>query len=254
MRIKPSTNHKTIVLDELFSASKDAITCRNVISKLAYHLQNPLVITGSVALKCHLFRYGISQQKTALTDLDILVANTSSLTESLNQDFLVAHFHPLSKQGRTLLQLVEKTSALRVDIFTPFSTTLDTRWVDVTLGDKLCKLVSVEDLAARLLTVMGSALQNEPVDPKYVKSFQTLRPLVNTSTIDTIWRNYRKTHLAPAFEKTATTVQQYLESHPDLLKKPIYNQDIHQRCSSCQLSKRFPLASRSKIYEMLGYV
>ncbi len=252
--IKPSTNHKVIALHELFSAKEDARIYRDVIAKLASCFQTPLNLTGSTALKCHLLDYGIRQKKVALTDLDILVANASCLPESLNQDFLVAHFHPLSQPGRMLLQLVEKTSALRVDVFTPFSTTLDTRLVDVTLGDRLCKLVSVEDLAARLLAVIGAVLQHEPIDPKYVESFKMLKPLANTSTIDAIWKDYRKAHLAQAFEEATTLIQHYLESHPELLKKPVYNQDIHQSCSSCQVSQRFPLASRAKIYDMIGFV
>ncbi|MEM7738946.1 MAG: hypothetical protein AAF267_24545 [Deinococcota bacterium] len=225
-----------------------------MIAKLSNCFQTPLTLTGSTALKCHLLGYGINQTKTGLTDLDILVPNAAALPESLNQDFLVAHFHPLSKQGRMPLQLVEKTSAVRVDVFTPFSTTLDTRSVDVILGDRLCKLVSVEDLAARLLAVMGGVLQNEPIDPKYVESFKTLRSFVNTSTIDAIWKDYRKAHLVQAFEEVATLIQQHLESHPELLKKPVYNQNVHQSCSSCQASTRFPLASRAKIYDMIGFV
>jgi len=69
-----------------------------------------------------------------------------------------------------------------------------------------------------------------------------------------IWREYRKEDQPLNFEEAAEGVKLSVIASPALLQESPYGQDTNQVCSWCQESKLFPLASLSKIYEILGYV
>ncbi len=86
--------------------------------------------------------------------IDVVVEGLPSLRTSLSQDFLIMHFHPHRGRGKILIQLVDEDHGTRIDVFTPGSSSLTTRLTDSAIGDLQCRIVSAEDLLAKLLSVI----------------------------------------------------------------------------------------------------
>jgi hypothetical protein len=69
-----------------------------------------------------------------------------------------------------------------------------------------------------------------------------------------IWRDYRKDrqpiNLDTAIEETGKS----LEANPQRLKAEAYSQDKGLICPWCCESEWFPVADRSRVYDILGYL
>ncbi len=241
-------------LQKIFRSSDDIAKCHGALSKLTRHLEEPVVVTGSIATSWHLIKNGRPEKKRHLNDIDIVVEGLFSLRASLSQDFLINHFHPRRGGGKILIQLVDEEYGARVDVFTPSTRTFTKRLTDFALGEVSCRIVSAEDLSAKLLTVIYSAADGEPIDPKYVESFHLLSTVADLDILREVWREYRKEGQPLDFDEAAAAVQRSITAHPGLLRASHYSQDVKQTCPWCSESEQFPLAPRSKIYGILGYV
>jgi hypothetical protein len=241
-------------LDELFLADEDITRCLGTLSKLARHFEEPIIVTGSIATGWHLLKNGRLTQKRRLNDIDVIVEDLSSLHQSLSGDFLIKHFHPDRGQGRILIQLVDEEYRTRVDIFTPTTRTLTNRLIDSAIGEVSCRLVSAEDLAAKLLSVIYPATSGEPIEPKYVEHFHLLSTVADLNVTREVWREYRKEGQSLEFDAAIKAVERSITDNPGILQAGQYSQNINQTCRWCRESELFPLAQLSKVYEILGYV
>jgi hypothetical protein len=241
-------------LYELFLVDEDITRCLGSLSKLARHFEEPIVVTGSIATGWHLLKNGGRSQMRRLNDIDVIVDGLSGLRQSLSGDFLIKHFHPHRGQGRILIQLVDEEYRMRVDVFTPTTRTLTNRLIDFAIGEVSCRLVSAEDLAAKLLSVIYPATSGEPVEPKYVEHFHLLSSVADLDVTREVWREYRKEGQSLEFEAAVKAVERSITDNPGLLQAGHYSQNINQTCRWCCESELFPLAQLSKIYEILGYV
>ena len=119
------------LLRELLLTSEDISRCVGSLSKLARHLTEPVVLTGSIAVGWHLLSHGWQPVKNHLNDIDtVAMRGLSGIGPALGQDFLVNHFHPNRGRGRVLLQLVDQEHRTRIEVFTPGSDSLAERLVD----------------------------------------------------------------------------------------------------------------------------
>jgi hypothetical protein len=238
----------------IFDSRVDIAKYNDTLSKLARHLEEPIIVTGSIATSWHLIKNGSPVRKSHLNDIDIVVEGLSSLRTSLSQDFLINHFHPRRGGGRILIQLVDEEHSLRIDVFTPTTRTLTNRLTDFAIGEGSCRIVSAEDLSAKLLTVIYPAAEGAPVEPKYVESFKLLSTIADRDILREVWREYRKENQTLDFDEASEAVQRSVTAHPGLLQASDYSQDVNKTCPWCYESEQFPLATRSKIYEVLGYL
>jgi hypothetical protein len=232
----------------------DIAKYNDTLRKLARHVEEPVVVTGSIATGWHLIKNGRPVRRIRLNDIDIVVEGVSSLRTSLSQDFLISHFHPRRGGGRILIQLVDEEHSLRIDVFTPSTRTLTRRLTDFVIGEVSCRIVSAEDLSAKLLTVIYPAAEGAPVEPKYVESFNLLSTIADRDILREVWREYRKENQTLNFDEAAEAVQRSVTAHPGLLQASDYSQDVIKTCPWCYESEQFPLASRSRIYKVLGYI
>lgn len=237
-----------------FLVGKDAIKCYDSLAKLARHFVGPVVVTGGIAISWHLLKNGSLREKGRLNDIDTVVASPSRLRPSLSQDFLIAHFHPSRERGKILIQLVDKERGTRIDVFTPNTESLTTRLTDFAIGETWCRVVSAEDLSAKLLSIIYPTIEGKPAEPKYVEHFRLLSAVVNSDTVREVWREYRKESQLLEFEEAAEAIRLRIQADPDLLQVGRYGQDINQACQWCHESEIFSLAPRSEIYKILGYV
>jgi hypothetical protein len=241
-------------LQEFFLSSEDITRCHGSLSKLARHLEESVIITGGIATGWHLLKNGVRRKKTSLNDLDVVLEGLPSLRTTVSQDFLIRHFHPYRGRGRILIQLIDEEHGTRIDAFTPKSRSLTARLTDTAIGDLPCRIVSAEDLSATLLSVIYATTAGEPVDPKYVEHFRLLSTVADLYTLRVLWPEYRKESQHLDFEEAVEAVQQTITVNPGLLQAARYSRDINQTCQWCCESESFPLASRARIYEIIGYV
>lgn len=242
-------------LQEIFLAPEDVSRCFGSLSKLARHLDEPVVITGSIAAGWHLLNGGRPLKKRRLNDIDtVAVKGLSHVSSSLSQDFLINHFHPYRERGKVLLQLVDEEYGTRTEVFTPGSDSLAERLVDCAVGDLRCRVVSAEDASAKLLSIIHSVVEGGPVDPKYVEQFDALSAVADRAVTGKVWADYRKENQPSDFDEAAEAVESRITANPNLLQATCYCQDVDLVCAWCQESEMFPIASRSRVYEILGYV
>ncbi len=253
MTINQTTVKSADFLREIF-AGEDVTKCYGSLSKLARHFEEPIAVTGGIAISWHLLKNDTRREKRRLNDIDIVVESSSSLRPSLSQDFLISHFHPHRGRGRILIQLVDEEHGTRMDVFTPNTRTLTDRLTDCAVGELSCRVVSAEDLSAKLLSIIYPATRGEHVEPKYVEYFRLLSTAADSSTIREVWREYKKVNQLLEFEEAAEAVRLSVTANPGLLQASHYSRDTNQTCQWCCESELFPLAPPTKIYKILGYV
>jgi hypothetical protein len=203
-------------LRELFLTSEDVSRGVGSLSKLARHLAGPVVLTGSIAASWHLLNNGRRPAKNHLNDIDtVALHGPSGIGPDLSRDFLVNHFHPYRGGGRVLLQLVDEEHRRRVEVFTPGSDSLAERLMDSAVGELPCRLVSAEDILAKLLSIIHSVTEGEAVDPKYVERFDSLSAVADMDVARRLWGEYRKESQHPDFDEAAELVKSKIASDPD---------------------------------------
>lgn len=246
-------DHIENLIQKMFS-NEDSLRCQQTLTKLAQHLNGTLMLTGSLAVDWHATQNGCQVARRPLNDIDIVVADISALSPSLNQDFLISHFHPTRGAGRILLQLVDETHRVRIDLFTPNSPSLPSRVQHTELFGIDWGIVAAEDLTAKLLAILYGVTAGEQVDPKYYNSFRLLAGLADLGLVREIWSEYRKPDYSRSFDDAADAVHQRIANDPSVLRKDVYGQDVRDSCPWCIQSSTFPVSTRAKIFEVLGYV
>jgi len=212
------------------------------------------MITGSIAAGWHSLKSGKLVKERKFNDLDIVVKSSHSLRATLREDFLIRHFHPNRGQGKILIMLVDEEYRTRIDVFTPVSTGLKQRSTDCQIGELLFKVVSAEDLLAKLLGSICQIIENEPVEKKYVDSFNGLFEVADVKMMRGVWQEYRKQSDADDFIEAAEATLCSIAANPALLQTSGYSQNLNEKCLWCCESAIFPLSSPSRVYEILGYV
>ncbi|HEX8069946.1 MAG TPA: hypothetical protein VF546_08345 [Pyrinomonadaceae bacterium] len=251
---QPSAAH-TGFLRELFLTREDGDRCFGSLAKLARHTDAPVVLTGSIAAGWHLLNAGRRIKRRPLNDIDtVAVAGLPHVRPSVSRDFLINHFHPARPRGKVLLQLVDAEHGTRTEVFTPATDSLAERLSDCAVGPLACRVVSAEDAAAKLLSIICCVLEDRPVDPKYVEHFDQLATVADMTVTREVWRDYRQETQHAEFDAAAAAVKARLATDPTLLQPEHYCQDVDFVCAWCQESASFPVAPRAKVYDVLGYV
>lgn len=139
-------------------------------------------LTGGLAIDAQLRAHGRVFAPRRLNDIDLVVESFASIPDTLAGSFLQHHVHPDATDGRTLLQLIDPTRAIRVDLFRALGDTLSRASA---LGDETTSLdvLSVEDLVARTTALVGGRLRRGlSIDIKHVTAFRRLQGLGRPET------------------------------------------------------------------------
>jgi hypothetical protein len=150
--------------------------------------------------------------------------------------------------------LVDEEHGTRLDVFTPSTDWLVGRATDLNVGETPLKLISAEDLLAKLLSIAYAVRAERTVAPKYFEHFRSLLTVADLKAARDVWREYREDTQPLEFEEAAKDVERCVTSNPTLLQDSFYSQDIEHACSWCQESDQYPLAALAKIHDILGYV
>jgi len=187
-----------------------------------------------------------------LNDIDLLVQSFSVIPTTLATDFLIRHIHPYAPTGKMLIQLVDPREALRIDIFRASGATTD-RSQSICFGTRPIQVASLEDLAARIGSVLMDLERGRVVARKHVEDFRFLSQAANADRVELAWQDHRKSTDPPAFREALTRVRGLVESRKELVVDPEYSHDADATCPRCQETGPFRLASASTVMSILGY-
>jgi hypothetical protein len=208
-------------------------------------------LTGGLAIRAQLRRHGRVAVRRPLNDIDLVVEGFAAIPESLAHAFLQHHVHPDAAEGKTLLQLIDRPHALRVDLFRAFGGTLSrASTLDRDTGP--LAVLSVEDLVARTTAfVAGHLRRGATVDVKHATGFASLRGLGRPDALATAWHDHRQ-QVAGTLEEAAREAERALAAHPELVVDEPYSTQP-ATCERCRAHGSFRPAPAERILEILGY-
>ncbi|HXM45522.1 MAG TPA: hypothetical protein VN924_30075 [Bryobacteraceae bacterium] len=236
-----------------FLAPADARRASQVIEKLVLLGLRDFALTGGLAIEAHLA--GHSTMVRSLNDVDIVVESFAAIPPALADGFLFRHIHPHAPRGRTLVQLVDPSEAVRIDIFGACGATL-ARSAPVNFPCAPIAVVALEDLAAREASLLMDLAHGSPVPLKHARDFQRLAGAVATADsrrMAQAWGDHRKSRDPETFDEAAARIAELAQSRRDLLTVPDYSRDADAVCSKCRETGTFRLAPAGTILSILGY-
>jgi hypothetical protein len=235
-----------------FLSGSDAVRVSRTLRKLArYHIVG-WALTGGFAVEIHLLRCGRQPSIRPLNDIDFIAPSFEAIPEGMSEDFLFRHVHPIDPPGKTMLQMVDPESALRVDVFRAYGATMTrTSSYESELG--AIQLIGLEDLVARAARLSLDLAAGKPLAPKYARDFLRLTELVHPSAVEKAWRDHRKPAHPTAFEETNRRLHELIPASQPLLIAPEYSQDTEEICPRCAPMPGFPLADLTVVRSLLGY-
>jgi hypothetical protein len=224
----------------------------NTLRKLALHEISRWVLVGGLAVEFHCLRAGHSHPIRHLSDIDFVAPAFECIPETLARDFLFRHVHPFDPPGKTMMQLVDADTSLRVDVFRA-DTGIMSRAISIDLPSGQLRVISVEDVLAheaRLLLDLDASL---PVAAKHAGDYLRLAELVKSSNMETAWQDHRKPTHPMRFGETNTLVNRLIATRRHLLITPDYSKDAAEICLRCVPTPLFQLADPNVVLSLLGY-
>jgi hypothetical protein len=220
--------------------------------KLARHDVRRWALTGGLAVEIHRLSRGCPASVRALSDIDFIADSFDGIPESLANDFLFRHIHPLEPPGRTMLQFIDTESALRMDVFRACGATM-ARTSNLDFSAGMIQVISLEDLAARTARLVLDLAGGVPMPFKHAIDFSRLAELVNPAEMEPAWLDHRKPGQPATFEETIRLLQYLIPAHQDLLMTPEYSKDTEEVCSRCRNTPAFRCADLKVILSILGH-
>ncbi len=104
-------------MTDLFLRDPEAKRALKTVQKLSRHDISGWALAGGLAVEIHCLRIGLSYSTRPRDDIDFVAGAFDCAPETLAKDFLFRHVHPLDPPGKTILQLVDAETALRIDLF-----------------------------------------------------------------------------------------------------------------------------------------
>lgn len=235
-----------------FLSDADAHLLERTLAALADLQFSAYAITGRVALEALKISRGLPSARPPLNDLDLVVESWGAIPPSVTERFLCVHVHPEAPPGKTLVQLVDPTAPLRIDIFRSFGRTLD-RVEAAKLGGVPVGLVSFEDLCCRNAALLLRLRSGTTEAVKHAVDFIALSELIDPERVQIAWQDYRAQADPETFAEAAIEISHLLRSRVDLLTTPEYLRDASVVCAKCKSTPPFIPAPPQRILDILGY-
>jgi hypothetical protein len=235
-----------------FLSTPDAARAQRTIAKLLRRGVEPLMLTGGLAIEIHRIREGFPTEMRPLNDIDFLADSFEAIPGTLSADFLFRHVHPHDPPGKTLLQCVDAETAVRVDVFRSYGGVM-ARAFSIEIAGSNMRMISVEDLAARMARLCMDLARGTPVPAKHARDFLRLLPLVDIGRLDAAWHEHRKPAHPASFAEVSNLLTELIATRNELLIVPEYSRNTSETCTRCEATSAFPLADANRILCLLGY-
>jgi hypothetical protein len=235
-----------------FLSARDANRALRTFRTLAKH-RIDWALTGGLAVEMHCLSMGNQVSPRPLNDIDFIVESFDHLPSSLADDFLFRHIHPFDPPGKTLLQCIDADTRIRIDVFRAYGAIMN-RSHPMQLGEtETIRVLSLEDLVARLARLSLDLADGIPTPSKYVTDFLRMEALVEPGKVESVWAEHRKLEHPKSFTDAANLLKNLAVSRPELLVSPSYSQNVEDSCSRCVSTSSFQLAPPRLVVSLLGY-
>jgi hypothetical protein len=235
-----------------FLSDADANRATAVLQNLQRHGIEEWALTGGLAIETHLALRHRPTGNRSLNDLDFVVSRFDCIPESLGTEFLFRHIHPQDPPGKTIAQLVDPHHKLRVDVFRAVES-LFSRTIDVEFAFGCMRVVSIEDLTARLARIVLQIGEGTAIPPKYANDLLRLLEMVDPVSAETVWSEHRGSNQPIGFANACELANQLITSYPEMLVPITYSTNAKDVCARCDPNGRFRLAGAETIISVLGY-
>ena len=235
-----------------FLSIDDSTRAFNTLRKLALHDVSRWVLVGGLAVEFHCLRVGHSHAIRHLNDIDFVAPAFEYIPEILARDFLFRHVHPLEPPGKTMMQLVDADTSLRVDVFRSDGGIMS-RAISVDGPSGPLRVISVEDVVAYEAKLLLDLDASVPVPAKHADDYLRLAELVKSSNMETAWQDHRKPTHPMTFAETNTLLKGLIATRRNLLINLEYSKDIAEICPRCVRTSPFQLADPNVVLSLLGY-
>jgi hypothetical protein len=168
-----------------FLSIGDSARAFNSLRKLAVHDVSRWVLVGGLAVEFHCLRVGHSHAIRHLNDIDFVAPAFECIPETLARDFLFRHVHPLDPPGKTMMQVIDADTSLRVDVFRSDGGTMS-RAISVDGPCGPLRLISVEDVVAHEARLLLDLDESVPVAAKHADDYLRLAGIVKSSNMETV--------------------------------------------------------------------
>ena len=236
---------------EGFLSCNDQGRAQRIIQKLARHDVNSWVLTGGFAVELHHLIRGAETIVRTFNDIDFVASSFDCLPKDLQKDFLFRHVHPLDPPGKTMLQAVDADEAVRIDVFNDGGAA-SKRAQTIILSGCETRMISVEDLLARMARLSLDIAHGEAVPAKHVRDFLRLLKLADTDGVEMVWADHRRENHPATFRKAHELLQDLVPHRQELLITPTYS-TAFEICNRCRPTPYFQLADPKRVYSILGY-
>ena len=230
----------------------DSMRASNTLRKLALHEVSRWVLAGGLAVEFHCVASGHSHQARHLSDIDFVAPAFECIPGTLARNFLFRHIHPFDPPGKTIMQLIDADTALRVDVFRADGGIMS-RAIQVDVPAGPLRVISVEDVLAHEARILLDLEASVPVPAKHAEDYFRLVQLVESSSVEAAWQDHRKPTHPKTFGETNTLVKQLIVTRCDLLISPDYSKDADEICRRCVPTPPFQLADPKVVLSLLGY-
>jgi hypothetical protein len=235
-----------------FLSIGDSTRAINTLRKLALHEVSRWTLVGGLAVEFHCLRAGRSHPLRHLNDIDFVAPAFECLPKTLARDFLFRHVHPFDPPGKTMMQLVDAVTSLRVDVFRAGGGIMS-RAISVDIPSGPLRVISVEDVVAREARLLLDLDANVPVPAKHADDYLRLAELVKSCNMETAWQDHRKPTHPMTFGETNTLLKRLIATRGSLLISPDYSKDPVEICRRCVPTPPFQLADPKVVLSLLGY-
>ena len=228
---------------EQFLPAGDARRALRTFQKLVRHDVSQWALTGGLAIETHQGRLGGEPCIRFLNDLDFITSAFDCIPDSLAEDFLFRHIHPLDPPGKTILQCADPDTGVRIDVFRTDGATMS-RTSTVGFPGGTIRLISLEDLVARTARLALDLAEGVSVPSKHAYDFLRLIELVDPSEVETAWQDHRRSHHPVSFAETSRQLLTLIPANQNLLITPDYSKEATGVCARCAPTGAFRLADQ----------
>lgn len=230
----------------------DSTRAFNTLRKLALHGLSRWVLVGGLAVEFHCLHVGHSHATRHLNDIDFVAPAFECIPETLARDFLFRHVHPFDPPGKTMMQLIDADTSLRVDVFRADGGIIS-RAISVDVPSGPLRVISVEDVVAHEARLLLDLDASVPVPAKHADDYLRLAELVKSSNMETAWQDHRKPTHPMTFDETNTLLKGLIATRRNLLISLEYSKDTAEICPRCVRTSPFQLADPNVVLSLLGY-
>jgi hypothetical protein len=235
-----------------FLSIDDSTRAFHTLRKLALHEVSRWALVGGLAVEFHCLRAGQPHPIRHLNDIDFVAPAFECIPETLARDFLSRHIHPFDPPGKTIMQLIDADTSLRVDVFRADGGIMS-RAISIDLPSGPLRVISVEDVVAREARLLLDLDARVPVAAKHADDYLRLAELVKSSHVETAWQDHRKPTHPMTFGEADSVVKRLIATRRSLLIIPDYSKDAAEICRRCVPTPPFHLADPEVVLALLGY-